>query len=88
MCYQLHTIVKRTVPLDIDVLAVAVGVGYLKQFICVIIVLSCSVYLKLNSEESIGITVENRLRFVHIIVDTSVTVDFLVITFRAVVVSV
>ena len=88
MSDKFHTIVKRAVSLDIDVLAVAVGVGYFKQFIRIVAVLACAINLQLNSEESFGITIEDRLRLVAVVVDTSVTVYFLVIAFTAIVISV
>ena len=85
VCHKLHTVVKRTVSFDIDMLTVAVRIGYFKQSICVVTVLSSSVYLKLNSEESIGITVEDRLRPEAVVVDTTVSVNFLMIAFSAII---
>ena len=84
--YYLHTIIKRTVSLDVDMLIILIGDR--EYFIGVVAVLACSVYLKLNSEESLGITVEYRVRLVPIVMDASVTIYLLVITFRTVVIAV
>ena len=86
MRYQFHTIVKRTIVFDVDVLIILIGDR--EYFISIIAVLACSVYLKLNSEESLGITVEYRVRLVPIVMDASVTIYLLVITFRTVVIAV
>ena len=75
--YYLHTIIKRTVSLDVDMLIILIGDR--EYFISIIAVLACSVYLKLNSEESLGITVEYRLRLIPIVMDASVTINLVMI---------
>jgi hypothetical protein len=84
--YYLHTIIKRTVSLDVDMLIILIGDR--EYFISIIAVLACSVYLKLNSEESLGITIKDRLRLIPIVMDASVTIYLFVITFRTVVIAV
>ena len=76
----LHSVIKRAVGLDVYVFVTYVG--SFKQFLCIIIVLACSVNFKLNAKISVRISVENRLWFVAVIVDT---MAFAALTIRIVV---
>ena len=75
--YYLHTIIKRTVSLDVDMLIIFIGDR--EYFISIIAVLACSVYLKLNSKESLGITIKDRFRLIPIVMDASVTINLVMI---------
>ena len=88
MRHKLHTVIKGSVTFDVDVLAAAVRVGYSKQFISVATVISCPVYLQFYAKISRTITVENWLRFVPIIMNTTIFINFVVVAFRAVVIAV
>ena len=65
-----------------------VRISYFKQLVCVVTVLSCPVYLQFYAEISGTIAVEDRFGFVLIVVDTTVSVNFVVVAFRSVVIAV
>jgi hypothetical protein len=86
MRYQLHSVVKRAVTLDVDVLLVSVGDS--KKLVSVVRVFACSVNFKLYAEISVRIAIEDRPRLISVVVDASVLINFVVVAVTAVIVTV
>ena len=80
------TIIQRTVALAVDMFAA--NVRLLLDSGCAIIVFSCAVNLQFYAEISGTISVEDRFRFVAVVVDTTAFIDFIAVAVSAIVVSV
>ena len=86
MRYQFHAVVERAVAFDVDMLLILIGNS--EYLVSIIAVFTCSVNFKLNTEISMRIAIEDRLRFVSVVVDAPVTIYLIMITLTTVVVSV
>ena len=74
---DLHAIVKRAIPFDVDMFLAPVGDS--KYFVSIVTILTCSVNLKFYTEIPLRITIEDRLRFISVIVYTTTFINFFVL---------
>ena len=64
---QFHTIIQRTVCLDVE--QVGMGIGNVQQLFRKVIVSACSVNFQFDAKVTIALTVEDGVRLVAVFVD-------------------
>ena len=87
MRHQLHSVIKASVAFDINVLSI-ISVSHSKNFISIVIILSGIINFQFNTKISVRITVKYGFRLVAVVVNRTIPVYLIMITFTTVVVAI